>query len=371
MGGDFYSLSVMEVFSSFLLLVLTWTAEKTFCKSASWNMSSATENQIPSMTRGDEEKVLFDARQVETTDGGGEVEMMDNDRRLHTTGPGGPGGPDGKDVAETMTLTTDEGGKVEMMDNNRRLHKTGPGGPGGPDSKEEAETMTLIDDMWLSEDQLPEKMRKKTGGEKAGLFRNGKVDRRYRWPNKILYYRLIGWFSSRQRQRIEQTLRRLERRIGSNCVKFRKSNRWDAVKIRKGSKCSAAVGYKGSRTNQRMNLGSRCWGQGTIMHEFLHSLGIHHTQNRWDRDKYVQVNFRNIPKKKRTNFEKQPKGKADFFRLPYDYDSVMHYGGKYFAHNPNIRTIVTKDRRKQHWIGQRDGLSEGDVRLIRKMYQCN
>merc|ERR1712121_13443 len=369
MGGDFYSLSVMEVFSSFLLLVLTWTAEKTFCKSASWNMSSATENQIPSMTRGDEEKVMFDARQVETTDGGGEVEMMDNDRRLHTTGPGGPGGPDGKEVAETMT--TDGGGEVEMMDNNRRLLKTGPGGPGGPDSKEEAETMTLIDDMWLSEDQLPEEMRKKTGGEKAGLFRNGKVDRRYRWPNKILYYRLTGWFSSRQRQQIEQTLQRLERRIGSNCVKFRKSNRLDAVKIRKGSKCSATVGYKGSRTNQRMNLGSRCWGQGPIMHEFLHSLGIHHTQNRWDRDKYVQVNFRNIPKKKRTNFEMQPKGKADFFRLPYDYDSVMHYEGFDFAHNPNIRTIVTKDRRKQHWIGQRDGLSEGDVRLIRKMYQCN
>jgi len=293
----------MEVFSSFLLLVLTWTAEKTFCKSASWNMSSATENQIPSMTRGDEEKVLFDARQVETTDGGGEVEMMDNDRRLHTTGPGRPGGPDGKEVAETMTLTTDEGGEVEMMDNNRRLHKTGPGGPGGPDSKEEAETMTLIDDMWLSEDQLPEKMRKKTGGEKAGLFRNGKVNRRYRWPNKILYYRLTGRFSSWQRQWIEETLRRLERKIGSNCVKFRRwDGRWDAVKIRQGSKCSAAVGYKGS-TNQRMSLGRKCWRRrGTIMHEFLHSLGIHHTQNRWDRDEYVHINFRNIPQKKEKKF---------------------------------------------------------------------
>merc|ERR1712212_273663 len=196
-------------------------------------------------------KVFF-----ETTDGGGEVEMMDNDRRLHTTGPGGPGGPDGKEVAETMTLTTDEGGEVEMMDNNRRLHKTGPGGPGGPDEeKEEAETMTLIGDMWLSEDQLPEKMRKKTGGEKAGLFRNGKVNRRYRWPNKILYYSLTGRFSTWQRQQLKETLRRLERRIGSNCVKFRKSGRSDAVKIRQGSKCNAAVGYKGSSSKQHMSLG--------------------------------------------------------------------------------------------------------------------
>merc|ERR1719315_413896 len=294
----------MEVFSSFLLLVLTWTAEKTFCKSTSWNMSSTTENQFPfgesrHTTRGDEEKVFF-----ETTDGGQEVEMMDNDRRLHTTGPGGPG---------------------------------------GPDSKEEAETMTLIDDMWLTEDQLPEKMRKKTGGEKAGLFRNGKVNRRYRWPNKILYYSLTGRFSTWQRQQLKETLRRLERRIGSNCVKFRRwDGRWDAVKIRQGSKCSAAVGYKGS-TNQRMSLGRKCWRRrGTIMHEFLHSLGIHHTQNRWDRDKYVHVNFRNIPRNKKGNFELQPREKADFFRLPYDYDSVMHYEGSDFARNPNIRTIVTK-----------------------------
>jgi len=325
----------MEVFSSFLLLVLTWTAEKTFCKSTSWNMSSTTENQFPfgesrHTTRGDEEKVFF-----ETTDGGQEVEMMDNDRRLHTTGPGGPG---------------------------------------GPDSKEEAETMTLIDDMWLSEDQLPEKMRKKTGGEKAGLFRNGKVNRRYRWPNKILYYRLTGRFSSWQRQWIKETLRRLERKIGSNCVKFRRwDGRWDAVKIRQGSKCSAAVGYKGGRTEQGMSLAwPGCWRRrGTIMHEFLHSLGIHHTQNRWDRDEYVHINFRNIPQKKKKNFKLQPREKADFFRLPYDYDSVMHYRGSDFARNPNIRTIVTKNWRKQSRIGQRRGLSEGDVRLIRKMYQCN
>merc|ERR1712055_1283525 len=334
MGGDFYSLSVMEVFSSLLLLVLTWTAEKTFCKSTSWNMSSTTENQFPfgesrHTTRGDEEKVFF-----ETTDGGQEVEMMDNDRRLHTTGPGGPG---------------------------------------GPDSKEEAETMTLIDDMWLTEDQLPEKMRKKTGGEKAGLFRNGKVNRRYRWPNKILYYRLTGRFSSWQRQWIEQTLRRLERKIGSNCVKFRRRNQRYAVKIRQeGSKCSATVGYVRSRTGQRMSLGRGCWGRGTIMHEFLHSLGIHHTQNRWDRDKYIQVNDWNVHPNHTNNFMKQPRWEADFFGLPYDYDSVMHYEGWDFAYyRPNYPTIVTKVRRKQNRIGQRDGLSEGDVSLIRQMYQCN
>ena len=285
------------------------------------------------MTRGDAEKVFFDAQHAKTTDRGGEVEMVDNDRHMHTTGPGGPGGPDGKEVAETMTLTK-------------------------------------IDDMWLTEDQLP----MKTGAEEAGLNRGspGLVERQHRWPNRILYYRLTGWFATWQRQRIEQTLQRLEQRIGSNCVKFRRSNRWDAVQIRQGDDCSAIVGYVRSRNQQRMSLGRGCWRRGTIMHEFLHSLGIHHTQNRWDRDRYVHINEWNVyPQEAKPNFWKQPKWRADSFGLPYDYYSVMHYHGSAFAYYKNYPTIVTKDRRYQDRIGQRDGLSEGDVRLIRQMYQCN
>merc|ERR1711970_1527052 len=141
MGGDFYSLSEMEVSPSFLLLILTWTAQKTFCKSTNWNgrmnVINTTENQIPpagirNMVGGDEEKGSFDSQHVKPTDGGREVEMVDNNRRLPLTGPGGPGGSGGP---------------------------AGSGGPGGPDGREEAERMTLtkIDDMWLTEDQLPMK----------------------------------------------------------------------------------------------------------------------------------------------------------------------------------------------------------------------
>ena len=56
--------------------------------------------------------------------------------------------------------------------------------------------------------------------------------------------------------------------------------------------------------------------------------------------------------------------------LPYDYSSVMHYGGNTFA-KPGTKTIVTKDPTKQSLIGNTwNGLSHLDAKLINMMYNC-
>ena len=88
------------------------------------------------------------------------------------------------------------------------------------------------------------------------------------------------------------------------------------------------------------------------MHELLHVLGDNHEQNRPDRDDFVTVHWENIESDKRDNYYKTTFDPFDTsplckdvsappfsnldncqsgtvttaFGLPYDYESVMHYG---------------------------------------------
>merc|ERR1712121_211507 len=190
---DLYSSCTMELFPSFLLLVLTWTAQKGFCKPMNseehMNMTDTTENRIPSgmsnMTDGNEEKMFFGAQPEKATDGG---EKAINGGEKATNG------------GEKVTIRGDE---VKMMFSNRRLHTT------EPDVEERAGgiRLTKIDDMWLTDDQLPWKMRRTTGNQ---LNRQGRVNERYHWPNKILYYQLDRRFSRGFKGKIRRALASLE-----------------------------------------------------------------------------------------------------------------------------------------------------------------
>ena len=90
----------------------------------------------------------------------------------------------------------------------------------------------------------------------------------------------------------------------------------------------------------RMVLGAKCTSKD-IEHEFLHTLGIGHTQSRSDRDQYVSISWENIKEHVEINFEKVNNKYWSNFGLPYDYTSVMHYGQNAFSKNGNP-TIITK-----------------------------
>lgn len=112
--------------------------------------------------------------------------------------------------------------------------------------------------------------------------------------------------------------------------------------------------------------------KGFVQHELIHALGFAHTQSRPDRDNYVTLHYENMKNDIRTKkqFKKVPRDLFSTFGLPYDYTSVMHYGeyegsGVFWG-----KTISTKDPKYQEVIGQRDGVSIGDIFMINKMYEC-
>lgn len=137
------------------------------------------------------------------------------------------------------------------------------------------------------------------------------------------------------------------------------------------SGCFSKVGHQGGV--QVLNYqntyapGNGCLRYGTIIHEFMHTLGFYHMQSATERDQYVTIEWDNITAGKEGNFNTYPADRISQFGIPYDFGSVMHYSEMAFSKNGE-RTIVPHDVTAE--IGQRIGMSSYDIARINAMYQC-
>jgi len=218
-------------------------------------------------------------------------------------------------------------------------------------------------DMELNPDQLAafQEQMEKAGHAfasiRAGLWlTNGKAD-------NIKYYidPQISGASSAISQAIDDYHR-------YTCLRFSKQSRRPSgphIYFTTGSGCSSPVG-RGSRGNS-IRLARGCWRKGTVMHEIGHSIGLFHEQSRPDRDNYVRILWENIIERNKFNFNKLTTSRIDSRGTPYDYDSMMHYGSRFFSKNGK-NTIQTKNSRDQNRIGSRSGFSKTDIVQIKKMY---
>ncbi|KRY79837.1 Zinc metalloproteinase nas-36 [Trichinella pseudospiralis] len=132
--------------------------------------------------------------------------------------------------------------------------------------------------------------------------------------------------------------------------------------------CWSYVGKQGGR--QEISLPGYCSPLYVVTHEVAHALGLHHTQNRPDRDNYIYLNKTNIKSSKAYNYRLTTFDAVDVEDIPYDYQSVMHYPSKGFALDSNYDVMTPRDPLYISSFGHQEEPSFYDIKLVNKHY-CN
>ena len=134
------------------------------------------------------------------------------------------------------------------------------------------------------------------------------------------------------------------------------------------------VGRQGGRQDVHFQVGCPL---RTYLHEFGHALGLWHEQSRNDRDAYITVQYANIVSDYTDQYDKSSGDGAGYGT--YDYGSVMHYsvyngvskmsGGKPLpTFTVNRAFDSASEVTNANQIGNRDGLSGGDLKALSFLY---
>ncbi|KAM9850863.1 high choriolytic enzyme 1 [Aulostomus maculatus] len=175
-------------------------------------------------------------------------------------------------------------------------------------------------------------------------------------------YRLSPDYSEMETKLIKKAMENVEK---GTCVRFvPRTHQRDYIDIQPKSGCWSYLGSRGGR--QTISLQSPgCFRVGVISHEFMHALGFVHEQSRFDRDNYVTIMWPNIWRDRVRNFEKF---KTDNLDLPYDYNSIMHFG--MFAYSQDGEPTIIPKNSKDIKLGQASSLSHIDRLKINRLYKC-
>jgi len=207
----------------------------------------------------------------------------------------------------------------------------------------------------------------------------GVFDRRVsKWPNRTLVYWHPNNIPQFMKDRISQAAQEITQYTDLNVRFYRNGDKhYVNINYNANNPCNAVVGYLRNTnqniSSQSMNLGSNC-SKGTVMHEMLHSAGMHHEQNHWNRDTYIQIWYQSIVDNQEYNWTKISNADGGEYSSVPDRTSIMMYGSTSWqtpqARNNGWWTMAWKEPNGGYSeiIPRRESLSQGDLNAINWWY---